>query len=147
MWNHVLSLQFGKVLWENPIHYIPEESLNWQELYHVARDGLPWHILATDVTVDWEDEAGLKIKRTGKKNLNCVSKSSVDLHILPYLHSCASKSSLLRKCNICQLWARSHVPSGVWMRALPPPGWEQSSWDLVLRGWRARKKPGYELIK
>ena len=49
----------------------------------MGRDGLPWHILAMDVTVDWEDEAGLKIKQTGKKNHNCVSKSSVDLHILP----------------------------------------------------------------
>lgn len=39
--------------------------MNWQELYHVARDGLPWHILATDATVDWEDMAGLEIKQTG----------------------------------------------------------------------------------
>ena len=31
----------------------------------MGRDGLPWHILAMDVTVDWEDEAGLKIKQTG----------------------------------------------------------------------------------
>lgn len=127
MWYHVLSLQFGKVLWENPIHYTPEESLNWQALYHVAQDGLPWHILAMDVTADWEDKAGLKIKQTGKKNLNCVSKSSADLHILPCLYSCASKSSLLRKLSICQLWARIHVPYAVWMRTLPPPGWGQSS--------------------
>ncbi|KAM9628250.1 uncharacterized protein ACIBXB_017680 isoform 2-T2 [Morphnus guianensis] len=57
--------KFGKVLWENPIHCTPEESSNWQELYRVARDGLLWHILAMDATVDWEDKAGLKIKQTG----------------------------------------------------------------------------------
>lgn len=45
----------------------------------MAQDGLPWHILATGATVDWEDEAGLKIKQTGKKNLNYVSRSSPDL--------------------------------------------------------------------
>lgn len=31
----------------------------------MAQDGLPWHILAMDVTADWEDKAGLKIKQTG----------------------------------------------------------------------------------
>lgn len=93
--SRVLSLQFGKVLWENPIHCIPEESLNWQELYRVAQDGLPWHILATDATVDWEDMAGLKIKQTGKKNLNCVSRSSADLSTLPCLCYGDSTGSLL----------------------------------------------------
>ena len=72
MCSHVLSLQSGEMLWENPIHCIPEESSNWQKLYRVAQDGLPWHILAMDATVDWEDKGGLKIKQTGKKNLNYV---------------------------------------------------------------------------
>lgn len=93
--NHVLSLQFGKVLWENPTHCTPEESLNWQGLYRVARDGLLWHILAMDATVDWEDKAGLKIKQTGKKNLSCVSRSSADLPILPRSFSCDSMDLLL----------------------------------------------------
>ena len=56
----------------------------------MARDGLPWHILATDATVDWEDKAGLKTKQTGKKNLNCVPRSSADLPSLPCSYSCDS---------------------------------------------------------
>lgn len=92
--SHVLSLQFRKVLWENPIHCTPEESLNWRELYRVAQDGLPWHILAMDATVDWEDMAGLKIKQTGK-NLNCVSRSSADLPTLPCIYYGDSMDLLL----------------------------------------------------
>lgn len=83
------------MLWENPIRCTPEESSNWQELYRVAQDGLPWRILATDATVDWEDKAGLKIKQTGKKNLNYVSRSSADLPSLSCSYSCDSMDSLL----------------------------------------------------
>lgn len=61
----------------------------------MAREGLPWHILAMDATVDWEDKAGLKIKRTGKKNLNYVSRSSADLPSLPCSYSCDSMDLLL----------------------------------------------------
>lgn len=95
MCSHVLSLQFGKVLWENPIHCTPEESSNWQELYRVARDGLLWHILAMDATVDWEDKAGLKIKQTGKKKLDYVPKSGANLPALLCSYSCDSMDSLL----------------------------------------------------
>lgn len=94
MCNHVLSSQFGKVLRENPIHCTLEESLNWLELYRVAQDALPWHILAMGATVDWEDEVGLKIKQTGKKNLNYVSRSSTDLPTLLCLYYCDSADSL-----------------------------------------------------
>lgn len=45
----------------------------------MARDGLPWHILAMGATVDWEDEVGLKIKQTGKRNPSYVSRSIADL--------------------------------------------------------------------
>lgn len=86
--SHVLSLQFGKAPWENPIRCTPEESSNWQELYRVSQDGLPWRILATDATVDWEDKAGLKIKPTGKKNR--MSRNSAGLPALPGLYCCDS---------------------------------------------------------
>lgn len=59
----------------------------------MARDGLPWHILATDATVDWEDKAGLKIKPTGKKNH--MPRSSADLPTLPSLCCCDSTNLLL----------------------------------------------------
>lgn len=45
----------------------------------MARDGLPWHILATGATADWEDEVGLKIKQTGKRSLSYVARSSADI--------------------------------------------------------------------
>lgn len=69
----------------------------------MARDGLPWHILAMGATVDWEDEAGLKIKQTGKRNLSYVSRSSADLPTIFCLCYCDSTDSF------AALWAGNVV--------------------------------------
>lgn len=77
----------------------------------MARDGLPWHILAMGATVDWEDEVGLKIKQTGKRNLGYVSRSSADLPTFLCLCYCDSTDSF------AALWAGNLVYMnilGIW---------------------------------